>query len=87
MTEWEVITVLNIDVFESQKCDVLRRFGFPLDELWLTECEQVDNQTGVVYYHESGNVYGLHSFTDQSSFEAACYNLVHSVYGEEGPHE
>ncbi len=71
--------------FETLRCGILRKFGFPLDHLWLSECQSVaeftryyGNDYGlesfrfVVYWHESGSVMQHCGFNTFPEFVQAC---------------
>jgi hypothetical protein len=70
---------LSIEKYEQRKCEELLKRGFPKDLLWLTECERVDKETGCVFYHESGNIYGLAFFKNEKEFQKALDYLVKNV--------
>lgn len=55
------------------------------ESMWLIECEKTDlpETPYVLYYHESGNLYGATGFKDKESFEEACKSLLLNVWGIE----
>lgn len=67
---------LDIQQFESRKVETLIKYGFPYNQLWLTECELNDNNLGVVYYHESSEILAIGWFHDDESFEQACRTVA-----------
>jgi len=70
---------------------ILTENGFPADELWLVECqtahdaiefygstmaEMIGPAKYVIYYHESGNLYGVHPFSGLQTLGVACQQLA-----------
>lgn len=53
------------------------------DSMWLIECEKTDvpEHPFCMYYHESGNLYGLTGFKDEPSFVEACKSLLMNTWG------
>jgi hypothetical protein len=51
-------------------------------EMWLIECEEskMANYPYCIYYHESGNIYGLIHFNDDT-FIDTCKSFLNTVWG------
>lgn len=78
--------------YESLKCQTLREFGFPEDELWLTECHATQDlaryydletvfdldiqEDFVLYHHESGSITAIAGFNNLDEFVEACSYLA-----------
>lgn len=63
--------------FDEMKVELLLKHGTPKDQLWLTDLDITDEDKGIVFYHESGNLlsFGIFDLDDDNSFEAACKQL------------
>lgn len=87
----------DINFFKEQYPKVLKEMALKADlehggmkhlttvneSMWLIECEEseVAENPFVLYYHESGNLYGITGFSDQPSFLEACKSLLLNVWG------
>lgn len=87
----------DINFFKEQYPKVLREMALKADlqqggmkhlttvndSMWLIECEKTDIPVHpfVLYYHESGNLYGATGFKDEPSFQEACRSLLLHVWG------
>jgi len=84
----------DINYYKSKYPKVLRNIAINSDKnnianlaeinnsMWLIECEETNNKEYpyCLYYHESGNIYGLTHFNDKI-FLNACKSFLNTVWG------